>query len=241
MYIVGMKTSTPVVFTFLIPCRHADWALLYIFFPGAALEDPKTEDLSQEVRGFIFFKILVRSLFSGHLNFSLHQLAVPVTHTYWIFYWSIGTQARVKCWDHGIQRLSFIINSTWHTWSLGTQRYFFIYWHVVLGLFCYLFNSSATFYIREKPFIFGLLTLQIWVIRQHRGFFKHQILYSQCRKSTRLLSRCWKLLVVNVRFFWHCHIKGKWILLVTFISMWTILICFILHKSYLWVTWNISS
>ena len=32
----------------------------YYVFPGVALEDPKTEDLSQEVRGFIFSKILVR-------------------------------------------------------------------------------------------------------------------------------------------------------------------------------------
>jgi hypothetical protein len=34
----------------------------YYVLAGVALEDPKTEDLSQEVRGFIFSKILVRSV-----------------------------------------------------------------------------------------------------------------------------------------------------------------------------------
>ena len=46
-------------FISLISC----WlALLFLSFPRVALEDPKTEDLSQEVRGFIFSKILVCSI-----------------------------------------------------------------------------------------------------------------------------------------------------------------------------------
>ena len=34
----------------------------YYVLAGVALEDTKTEDLSQEVRGFVFSKILVRSV-----------------------------------------------------------------------------------------------------------------------------------------------------------------------------------
>jgi hypothetical protein len=62
----------------------------------------------------------------------------------------------------------------------------------------------------------------------------------------RSSGRCWGLrlgdhyqgvgrCLLSMWDFWHYHIKGKWIWLVTFISMWTILICF-MHKSYIWVT-----
>lgn len=39
-----------------------------LFYAGVILEDPRTEDLSQEIRGFIFHKILVCPLDLTPLN-----------------------------------------------------------------------------------------------------------------------------------------------------------------------------
>lgn len=74
-----IKLSTCFLY-FLFSKKH----LILSIAAGVTLEDPHTEDLSQEVRGFIFSRILVCVF-----NFSYFKLINEVKQSfYWIFFWN---------------------------------------------------------------------------------------------------------------------------------------------------------